>query len=79
MTKQSLRAFFKYHQDNWVELLPLVEFAYNNTIHTSTRMTPFWIIDHNQPVMQLKAPKQPFNVMLEIQADTIAAGLEKTH
>jgi len=40
--KQYLLASCNYEQDNWVELLPLAEFAYNNAIHTSTRMTPFW-------------------------------------
>jgi len=53
-----LRAFCNYEQDNWVELLPLAEFAYNNTIHTSTRMTPFWVNYHYHPVMQFKTPKQ---------------------
>ena len=40
--EQYLRAFCNYEQDNWVELLPLAEFAYNNSIHHSTLMTPFW-------------------------------------
>ena len=31
-----------YHPDNWVDLLPLAEFAYNNTCHSSTRHTPFF-------------------------------------
>jgi len=39
--EQYLRAFCNYEQDNWVELMPLAEFAYNNAIHASTRMTPF--------------------------------------
>jgi transposase InsO family protein len=39
--EQYLRAFSNYEQDNWVELLPLAEFAYNNSVHHSTQMTPF--------------------------------------
>jgi hypothetical protein len=76
---QYLRAFCNYEQDNWVELLPLAEFAYNHAIHTSTRMTPLWANYHNHPVMQFKAPKQPSNLMLDIQADTMTTGLEETH
>jgi transposase InsO family protein len=30
---QYLRALCNYEQDNWVELLPLAEFAYNNSVH----------------------------------------------
>jgi hypothetical protein len=77
--EQYLRAFCNYEQDNWVELLPLAEFAYNNAIHASTRMTPFWANYHNHPVMQFNAPKQPSSLNSEIQADTFTAGLEETH
>jgi hypothetical protein len=42
-------------------------------------MTPFWANFHYHPVMQVKAPKQPSSLNLEIQADSIAAGLEETH
>jgi hypothetical protein len=31
-----------YQQDNWVKFLYLAEFAYNNSIHSSTRYTPFF-------------------------------------
>jgi hypothetical protein len=77
--EQYLRAFCNYEQDNWVELLPLAEFAYNTAIHASTRMTPFWANYHYHPVMQFKAPKEPSTLNSEIQADTFAAGLEETH
>jgi hypothetical protein len=77
--EQYLQAFCNHKQDNWVELLPLAEFAYNNVIHASTRMPPFWADYHYHQVMQLMAPKQPSNLMPEIQADTMAAGFEATH
>lgn len=38
---QYVRCYCTYLQDNWVELLATCEFAYNNTIHTSTGVTPF--------------------------------------
>src|SRR3954453_18286229 len=40
--EQYLRCFLNYQQDNWLELLPLAEFAYNNSAHSSTNLTPFF-------------------------------------
>jgi hypothetical protein len=40
--EQYLRCFINYQQDNWVDLLPLAEFTYNNTTHASTKTTPFY-------------------------------------
>jgi len=37
--EQYLLAFCNYKQNNWLELLPLAEFAYNNMIHPCLRMT----------------------------------------
>jgi hypothetical protein len=39
--EQMLRAFVNYRQDNWKELLPLIEFAYNNSHQATTKRTPF--------------------------------------
>jgi transposase InsO family protein len=40
--KQYLRCIVNYQQDDWTNLLPLAEFAYNNTLHSSTKQTPFF-------------------------------------
>lgn len=39
--EQYLRCFVNHNQDNWVKLLPLAEFAYNNSINASTGKSPF--------------------------------------
>jgi hypothetical protein len=40
--EQYLRCYIDYQQSNWSTLLPLAEFTYNNTVHSSTRTTPFF-------------------------------------
>jgi len=37
-----LRIFCNYNQNDWFELLPLAEFAYNNAVQESTKMSPFF-------------------------------------
>jgi len=40
--EQYLRIYCNYQQDNWSELLPLVEFMYNNTLNAMTRVSQFF-------------------------------------
>ena len=37
-----LQCTINYHKDNWVDFLPLAEFAYNNTFHESIKQTLFF-------------------------------------
>lgn len=37
-----LRAYCSYQQDDWVDYLPLAEFAFNNSENSSTKQTPFY-------------------------------------
>ena len=40
--EQYLRQYCNYEQDNWYDLLPLTEYAYNNSATTATQMSPFF-------------------------------------
>ena len=40
--EQYLRVYCNYQQDNWSELLPLMEFAYNNALSATTSVSPFF-------------------------------------
>jgi hypothetical protein len=40
--EQYLRAFMNYHQDDWVDWLPLAEFAANNVVSETTGVSPFF-------------------------------------
>lgn len=42
IVEQHLRTFCDYSQKNWPDLLPIAEFAYNNSYHSSIGMTPFF-------------------------------------
>lgn len=39
---QYLRSFSCYQQDDWCDLLPLAEFAYNTSVHSTTGVSPFF-------------------------------------
>jgi hypothetical protein len=40
--EQYLRCIVNYQQDDWTDLLSLAEFAFNNSMHSSTKQTPFF-------------------------------------
>ena len=40
--EQYLRAYINYQQDNWNQLLPMAEFAYNNGYQETIKTTPFF-------------------------------------
>jgi hypothetical protein len=42
--EQYLRQYCTYHQDDWASLLSHAEFAYNNSVHASTRVSPFFAL-----------------------------------
>ena len=42
--KQYFKTYVNFQQDNWVKLLLMTEFAYNNAKHAFTRMSPFEIM-----------------------------------
>jgi hypothetical protein len=44
-----LQMFTNFQQDDWVDWLPLAEFAYNNVINESTGQTPFYLNKGRHP------------------------------
>lgn len=57
--EQYLRLYCDQRQTNWVELLPFAEFAYNNTEHSSTGVSPFKANFGYHPAMNGTALRNP--------------------
>jgi hypothetical protein len=51
--EQYLRMFASEKQDNWIQLLSTAQFAYNNSIHDSTKLTPFYLVYGKHPLLTL--------------------------
>ncbi|MBW0467489.1 hypothetical protein O181_007204 [Austropuccinia psidii MF-1] len=47
--EQYLRMYFSYHQDDCNTWLPLAEFAYSNSDHSSTKQSPFFTVYGKDP------------------------------
>ncbi|MBW0543242.1 hypothetical protein O181_082957 [Austropuccinia psidii MF-1] len=46
---QYLCMYFSYHQDDWNTWIPLAEFSYNNSDHSSTKQSPFFTFYGRNP------------------------------
>ncbi|KAG5730274.1 hypothetical protein E4T56_gene10574 [Termitomyces sp. T112] len=57
--EQYLHLFCNERQDNWDELLPDAEFQYNNHVHSSTQMTPFFLDTGQHPCMGFEPQAWP--------------------
>jgi hypothetical protein len=60
--EQFLRLFTNERQDDWDELLPMGEFAYNNHVHSSSQQTPFMVDTGRHPRMGFEPRQPPSNV-----------------
>ncbi|MBW0558520.1 hypothetical protein O181_098235, partial [Austropuccinia psidii MF-1] len=47
--EQYLWMYFRCHQDYWNTWLPLAEFAYKNSDHSSTKQSPFFTVYGRDP------------------------------
>ena len=54
--EQYLRVYTDYQQSDWSKLLPLAEFAYNNSKHSATTLSPFFANYGFHPQMSLLPP-----------------------
>ena len=79
--EQYLRAFCSYRQDDWVQWLPIAEFALNSRVHSSTGKAPFELIYGYIPQFQVTlnptgtvpAAEERLRLLKEAQEDARAA------
>jgi hypothetical protein len=72
--EQYIRMYCTYEQNNWSKLLPLAEFAYNNSVNSAISTTPFvadlglhprsWVV--HDPSLQKTSSKEIFNLQRNI-------------
>jgi len=53
--EQYLRIYCNYQQDNWADLLPLAEFAYNNAPSATTGVSPFFANKGYHPLITINS------------------------
>ena len=58
-------------QEDWVDFLALAEFAYNNSIHASTKVSPFFANYGFHPRFNISIPANSVNPSAETRARTL--------
>ena len=62
--KQYLRKYTNYQQDNWPELAPLAEYAYNTTKTRETDFTFYQVVHSKTPTIHA-APGEPSQAAID--------------
>ena len=57
--EEMLRAYISYHQKDWDLWLPMMEFAYNNSVNPSTGFSPFFLNYGHHPLVPSSLLKPP--------------------
>ncbi|KAH0602650.1 uncharacterized protein H6S33_008300 [Morchella sextelata] len=69
--EQYLRSYISYQQDDWVRWLPMAEFATNNHVSETTKVSPFYANLGRNPRMTF-GPLEHGRTTAEDQANSIA-------
>ena len=76
-----VRRVCSQEKGRWVEMLPLLEFAYNNSVHSATGVTPFKAIQGTNPVVPaaLVVPWDKAGIQPRSYAMEVAQRLQRVH
>ena len=66
--EEMLRAYVGKWQNDWDKRLGMIEFAYNNAVHSSSGFTPFYLCYDRHPV-------SPVNLLSQVESKNEAAKL----
>ena len=72
--EQYLQVYINYQQDDWVNLLLLAEFTYNNTSQSATMVTPFFTNKGFHPKLEVSLES-----VVSESAHQVATDLEELH
>src|SRR5882724_5550352 len=67
--EQYLWVYINYQQDDWVNLLPLAEFAYNHTSHSVTMVTPFFANKGFHPKLKVSLESVVLDIAHQVTTD----------
>ena len=71
-----LQPYINQEQDDWVDLLPMAEHAYNNSVTSATGMTPFYTNYGSHPESQNPQRMEVMNSASHAYAHWIAGALK---
>ncbi|KAF7800799.1 Transposon Ty3-I Gag-Pol polyprotein [Senna tora] len=74
-----LRAIIKKNVKAWEDCIPLIEFAYNRSVHSSTKCSPFEILYGFNPLIPLDLVPLPVNEIASLDGKRKAELVRKIH
>jgi len=77
--EQYLRVFVNHQQDDWVQWLPVAEFAANNGVSESTKCTPFFAVQGSDPRMSFAGEQTNKRDYRRLDADHVQATMQQIH
>jgi hypothetical protein len=77
--EQYLRIYTSHQQDDWVQWLPLAEFAANNTTSEATKFSAFFAISGTDPRLTFEeAADEPRDYRV-VDADSVQGAMQQIH
>jgi hypothetical protein len=77
--EQYLRIFTDHQQDDWVQWLPVAEFAANNGTSETTKYSVFFVVTGIDPGMTVDVADEEPGDSRAIDADQVQAAMHQIH
>lgn len=78
--KDYLKHYINEYQDNWDTWLPTAIFSYNNSVHSTTKFTPYELVFGHKPILPSSLTQNPeFKYTYNDYLDQLKYRLNKSH